>query len=104
MNPTNGPLAEHFLEKYSALNPSATRTVSSGFIEALGKVKLPGNVRQLENIVRRAFLNVADISPLSLRDLTPTELEQLSEEVTPGENQNNPNHRCDVFEFPTTKG
>ncbi len=82
------PLTEHFLEKYSALNPSASRTVSSEFIEALGQVKLPGNVRQLENIVRRALLNVADISPLSLRDLTPTEWEQLSEGVTPGHKQN----------------
>ena len=51
-------------------------------------MKLPGNVRQLENIVRRAFLNLGDISPLSLRDLTPTEWEQLSEEVTPDHNQN----------------
>jgi transcriptional regulator with GAF, ATPase, and Fis domain len=81
------PLTEHFLKKYSALSPSSTRTVSSEFLEALGQVKLAGNVRELENIVRRALLSVGDISPLSLRDLTPTEWEQLSEEVTPGNNQ-----------------
>ena len=73
------PLTEHFLRKYSALSP-ATRPVSSDFLEALGKVKLSGNVRQLENIVRRALLNVPDNSPLSLGDLTPSEWEQLSAE------------------------
>ena len=81
------PLTEHFLEKYSALSPSATRTVSSEFLEALGQVKLSGNVRQLENIVRRALLSVADNSPLSLGDLTPTEWEQLSDEASPANNQ-----------------
>ena len=81
------PLTEHFLEKYSALSPGATRTVSSEFLEALGQVKLSGNVRQLENIVRRALLSVADNSPLSLGDLTPTEWEQLSDEASPGKKQ-----------------
>lgn len=81
------PLTEHFLEKYSALSPGATRTVSPEFLEALGQVKLSGNVRELENIVRRALLSVADNSPLSLGDLTPTEWEQLSDEVNPANNQ-----------------
>jgi transcriptional regulator with GAF, ATPase, and Fis domain len=76
------PLTEHFLRRYSALSPSGTRTVSADFLDALGRVKLSGNVRQLENIVRRALLSVPGNSPLSLGDLTPTEWEQLSEERT----------------------
>jgi two-component system, NtrC family, response regulator PilR len=73
------PLTEHFLKKYSALSANGTRTVSSDFLEALGQVQLSGNVRQLENIVRRALLSVSSDAELSLGDLTPVEWEQLSE-------------------------
>jgi len=82
------PLTEHFVERYSALSGGASRPVSSEFLEALGQVKLSGNVRQLENIVRRALLSVTNNSPLSLGDLTPTEWEQLSDEVLPANNHN----------------
>jgi transcriptional regulator with GAF, ATPase, and Fis domain len=76
------PLTEHFLQKYSALSPSGTPTVSADFLDALSHVKLSGNVRQLENIVRRALLSAQGNSPLSLGDLTHAEWEQLSEERT----------------------
>ena len=74
------PLTEHFLNKYSALSPHGTRTVSADFLDALGQVKLSGNVRQLENIIRRALLSVHGNAPLSLNDLTPNEWKQLSDE------------------------
>jgi two-component system nitrogen regulation response regulator GlnG len=89
------PLTEHFLRKYSALSPSGTRSISVDFLDALGHVKLSGNVRQLENIVRRALLTVPGNVPLSLGDLTPAEWEQLSEEnisVPAGANGNGSNN------------
>jgi len=81
------PLTEHFLRKYSALSSIGTRTVSAEFLEALGSVKLSGNVRQLENIVRRALLSAPHNTALSLGDLTAAEWEQLSEEVAASNSQ-----------------
>lgn len=80
------PLTEHFLQKYSGLTGSPTRNASREFIEALKQLQLSGNVRQLENIVRRALLNKSDDAPLSLSDLTPTVWEELSDIVKPTNN------------------
>ena len=76
-------LTEHFLSKYSELSRNCPRSASRDFIEALMQLKLSGNVRQLENIVRRALLNKSDDAPLSLSDLTPNVWEELSETTTP---------------------
>lgn len=75
------PLVEHFLRKYSSLNQSGIGAVNSDFVEALRRVELSGNARQLENIVRRALLNKVDDTPLCLSDLTPVVWEQLSDEI-----------------------
>lgn len=75
-----GPLIQHFLEKYSSLNQDLTKRVNLDFGEALMRVDLPGNARQLENIVRAAILNKVDDSPLSLSDLTPALWRQISGE------------------------
>lgn len=74
------PLIQHFLEKYSSLNQNLTKRVNLDFGEALMRVELPGNARQLENIVRAAILNKVDDSPLSLSDLTPALWRQISGE------------------------
>lgn len=74
------PLVEHFLEKYSVLTPNQSTRVSSEFVEALMRVGLPGNARQLENIVRTAILIKVDDSPLGLSDLTPAVWRHISEE------------------------
>jgi len=76
------PLTEHFVCKYWPLNASAPSKVNGEFLEALGQMKLPGNARQLENIVRRALLNSAGKNSLSLSDLTAVEWEQLINEGT----------------------
>jgi sigma-54 dependent transcriptional regulator len=73
------PLIEHFLQKYSSLNQNQ-KSVSSEFVEALMRLALPGNARQLENIVRAAILNKVDDSPLGLSDLTPGLWRQISDE------------------------
>ena len=75
------PLIEHFLEKYSYLNQNLTKRVNLDFGEALRRVELPGNARQLENIVRTAILNKVDDSPLGLSDLTPALWRQISDEA-----------------------
>ena len=74
------PLIEHFLTKYSSLNNSFTPAVSDDFLEALRRMKLSGNVRQLENIVRSALLNASGKNSLNLNDLNTAELQQLVDE------------------------
>jgi transcriptional regulator with PAS, ATPase and Fis domain len=72
------PLIEYFVERYSSLTTTKTRSVKLDFVEALAQVELPGNARQLENIVRSAMLNKIDDSPLSLSDLTPGVWREIS--------------------------
>jgi DNA-binding NtrC family response regulator len=68
------PLVDNFLMKYRSGATSETSSVDPDFIEALAQLELPGNVRQLENIVRRAVLNKQfDATPLGLNDL-PSEI------------------------------
>jgi transcriptional regulator with PAS, ATPase and Fis domain len=75
-----GPLIEHFLKSCRSLNPAASLSVTSGFINALTKIELPGNVRQLENLVRQALVSKDDDSPLNLSDLPIEVWRQLSEQ------------------------
>jgi transcriptional regulator with GAF, ATPase, and Fis domain len=74
------PLIEHFLEKYRILKPAGSLTVDGDFIDALTQVELPGNVRQLENVVRWALVNKEDATALNLRDLPFEIWQQLSEQ------------------------
>jgi two-component system nitrogen regulation response regulator GlnG len=78
-------LVEHFLKKHRRLNPTGARSASREFVDALTEVDLPGNVRQLENLVRRALLNKEDDSPLTLSDLPPEVWRQLAGEETAAE-------------------
>jgi two-component system, NtrC family, response regulator PilR len=77
------PLVEHFLQKYRSLTPPAVQPVDADFLEALRQSELPGNVRQLENLVRLALIRKATDLPLSLSDLS---VEILRELLEPGEN------------------
>ena len=71
------PLINNFLTKYRSVAISGTSSVDHDFLEALAQLELPGNVRQLENIVRRAVLNKMDNTPLSLSDFPPEIWRQL---------------------------
>ena len=62
------PLAEYFLRKYGSLNPKA-KFAREDFFQALMELTLPGNVRQLENLVRQAIIGKNDYGPLNLSDL-----------------------------------
>jgi transcriptional regulator with PAS, ATPase and Fis domain len=68
-----------FLRKYQALHPAAHQQPNRDFLEALTRLALPGNVRQLENLVRQTLVNKRDDSPLALADLSPELLQELAE-------------------------
>jgi transcriptional regulator with GAF, ATPase, and Fis domain len=73
------PLTHHFLEKYRPLCCGALPEVGADFLEALRQVVLPGNVRQLENIIRQALVRRRTAAPLGLFDLPEETWRQLSE-------------------------
>jgi DNA-binding NtrC family response regulator len=72
------PLIEHFLQKYQFLKPGKPLSVAPDFIDALTHLELPGNARQLENLVRWALVNKDDDTSLNLRDLPLEIWQQLS--------------------------
>ncbi|HEX8774559.1 MAG TPA: sigma-54 dependent transcriptional regulator [Pyrinomonadaceae bacterium] len=74
------PLIHHFAKKYRPGQAGETCAVGLDFLEALARIKLPGNARQLENIVRNSLVNKADDSPLVLSDLPPEVWQELSEQ------------------------
>ena len=49
-------LAYHFLEKYARVNEKDIRDISPEAMHALTSLDLPGNVRELENIVERGVI------------------------------------------------
>jgi DNA-binding NtrC family response regulator len=71
------PLVEHFLQKNRSLTALTPQTVDADFLEALRQIELPGNVRQLENLVRQALVRELTDLPLSLCDLSIETLRQL---------------------------
>jgi DNA-binding NtrC family response regulator len=76
-------LTEYFLEKYRTLNPTLPAiAISADLLQALRQVDLPGNVRQLENIVRQALVRRETDDPLGLCDLPTELLQQLSASPT----------------------
>jgi two-component system response regulator PilR (NtrC family) len=79
-----GPMVEHFLGKHRSLNPTASPSAGPAFVEALTRVALPGNIRQLENLVRHALVNKEDDQPLTLSDLPSDVWRQLAEETPAG--------------------
>jgi len=71
------PLVEHFLLKYRSLRPSPAQSAGEDFLEVLRQLSLPGNVRQLENLVRQVLVRNTSDSRLSLSDLPGEVLQQL---------------------------
>jgi transcriptional regulator with PAS, ATPase and Fis domain len=73
------PLIGNFLMKYRSATTSRISSIDRDVLEALAQLDFPGNVRQLENIVRRALVNKVDDTPLNLSDLSPEIWRQLCE-------------------------
>lgn len=74
------PLIEHLLEKNQPLQTAGSVSAGPDFIEALTRIDLPGNVRQLENLVTRALVNKVTSTPLTLTDLPAEIWQQLAEQ------------------------
>jgi len=73
------PLIQHFVQKHGVLWRTKGRPVLGlDFLQALQKSSLPGNARQLENLVRRALVDWEGNGPLSLRELPPEIWRELS--------------------------
>jgi transcriptional regulator with PAS, ATPase and Fis domain len=71
------PLVRHFVAKYKGLT-LAPCDIGQEFLDALSRLELPGNVRQLENIVRQTLVHKCDAAPLGLRDLPPEVWRELA--------------------------
>jgi DNA-binding NtrC family response regulator len=74
------PLVRHFMALAAGV-PESAAAASRDFVLALRRLELPGNVRQLENVVRRAMVSWRRGDPLRLSDLQPElwlELAQLA--------------------------
>jgi DNA-binding NtrC family response regulator len=83
-------LVSYFLHKHRDLNPAFSRKVAPEFIQGLERAGLPGNARQVENVVRQAIARKEDDAPLGLADL-PRELwEELSISANPAESEPKP--------------
>jgi two-component system repressor protein LuxO len=72
------------------LKPAGPLSADADFIAALTQVELPGNARQLENLVRRALVYKDDDTALSLRDLPADVWQQLSEQGKHPHDQSQP--------------
>lgn len=49
-------LAETFLQKFSKMHDKSITQIDSDCLEAMKKYRWPGNIRELENIIERAFI------------------------------------------------
>ena len=73
-------LVRHFVEKHRGLRASGPPQVSEDFVEAFCRLELPGNARQLENLVRQALVNRRHADELGLADLPVEVLRRLTEQ------------------------
>jgi DNA-binding NtrC family response regulator len=73
------PLVEHFARLHQGLRRGGPVAIRPDFVEALSRLELRGNARQVENLVRRALVHNDGNGPLSLRDLPPDVWQQLAE-------------------------
>ena len=72
------PLLRHFLRKYGSDGPSEVDP-DPEVIDALREMPFPGNVRELENLVRAALVRKHDEGPLRLCDLPEWAWRRLAE-------------------------
>jgi DNA-binding NtrC family response regulator len=71
-------LVEHFVEKYRMIPPQPIVTITEDYTAALQNAKMNGNIRELENVVRRSLINPGRTGRLCLQDLPVEFLAQLA--------------------------
>ncbi len=75
-------LAEHFVKKYNAIDGRDVKGLTNKALDYLNRLPLKGNVRELENIIRRAVLLTGgewiDVEDLSLENILDEPAENLS--------------------------
>ncbi|HKW17727.1 MAG TPA: sigma-54 dependent transcriptional regulator [Terriglobales bacterium] len=70
-------LAEYFLRMFAKLHKKQCRSMTPGFMGALGRHSWPGNVRELQNVIERSIVLGNGHERLGIDDLPP-ELQGLS--------------------------
>jgi two-component system response regulator PilR (NtrC family) len=75
-------LVRHFLRKHGAAEEAALPPAPE-FMSALASLAFPGNVRELENLVRAALARGGTARPLTLADLPDAVLRELANDLGP---------------------
>jgi len=76
------PLVQHFISRCAEQADHPVVSASREFVQALRRVELAGNVRQLENVIRGALVNSKRGDQLRLSDLPPELWLELAREHT----------------------
>jgi len=71
-------LAQHFLRKLDLGDNSQTTTLSKGALAELTRYSFPGNIRELENILERAY-TLCDNSTIEVGDLLLSASQKISQ-------------------------
>jgi DNA-binding NtrC family response regulator len=79
-------LAEHFLQQYSSLSGSRVKAIAPGVIDDMMSYSWKGNIRELENLVKRAIIKATGdtISSLELPGVEPSDDDGREESAGPG--------------------
>jgi DNA-binding NtrC family response regulator len=72
------PLVEHFLSVHQRLGGPSPVAAAPDFVSALESAHLPGNARQVENLVRQAMVLRKNQDTITLADLPPDLLRELA--------------------------
>jgi DNA-binding NtrC family response regulator len=91
------PLVKHFLRKYRSLAADLP-LARADFLEALRHLDFPGNVRELENLVRQALVHKTTNLPLCLSDLPVEILRQFLPPDEPREPQ-----KLEILQLPNSE-
>jgi transcriptional regulator with GAF, ATPase, and Fis domain len=89
-------LTHHFLDKYSAMVGGQKLEVREDFVSSIAKLDLPGNVRELENLIRKVLVNKSDHRALDLVDL-PEQVWQMISQKSTDSVRENPQPQADEF-------
>jgi transcriptional regulator with GAF, ATPase, and Fis domain len=71
-------LVRHFASKHAGLTQGSPRAAAEDCLGALRRLRFPGNVRELENLVRSALSTIDHDGPIPLCNLPRETLEELA--------------------------